>query len=103
MQQLLQANRKIEAIKIYCDTFNTDLKVAKDAIDQIEQGKYLEFSKAIAQRYSQDTAASLKIPSITISSTRPAKKGLSGGALFGLVIIILGVIFVISSLISLIL
>ncbi len=43
--RLVRANNKIEAIKLYHDTFLTSLKEAKEAVEAIERGELVEISR----------------------------------------------------------
>ena len=44
IQQLLQSGNKIEAIKVFRETFGVGLKEAKDAVDAIERGESVDIS-----------------------------------------------------------
>lgn len=56
IQKELSAGRKIEAIKNFRETFGTDLRTAKEAVEKLQANKNLEISKsAMRENYYADS------------------------------------------------
>ena len=75
IQNELSAGRKINAIKVFRDTFGSDLATAKAAVDQLERGGPLKAGTPrpdqVAKMSVQDTA--VETPEGTINPATPAR------------------------------
>ena len=71
IQQLLRSGNKIEAIKVYRETFGSDLKDAKEAVEQIEREQATKSDYVQPPRGSIYETGELEIPpGVTEETTR---------------------------------
>lgn len=72
IQNELNAGRKIQAIKVFRETFNSDLRTAKEAVERLEANKNVEISRADLR---ENYPALQEHNSPTTSNNQPAQKG----------------------------
>lgn len=86
IQREIQAGRKINAIKIYRETFGVGLKEAKDAVEALERGESINISGTRVQTASVNQ----KIHTLDAEGLRNAKKiGLTvGGSILGTIVLV---------------
>ncbi|HQU83876.1 MAG TPA: ribosomal protein L7/L12 [Pyrinomonadaceae bacterium] len=86
IQRLLQAGQKIQAIKVFRETFGTGLKEAKDAVDALERGESIDISGMKVQTSSRTH----QVQTFDARDVQNFKRtGLAvGGSIFGTVAII---------------
>jgi LSD1 subclass zinc finger protein len=96
--RLIRAGNKIEAIKLYRDTFQVGLKAAKDAVDALEQGKPVQVSSTLSQPSRERVVVS---QSFAPPAQEPSARGVTRavllvfmgiivfGALLGLLVFVL--------------
>lgn len=93
IQSLIQQRKKIEAIKLFRETFGTGLAESKDAVERMERGESIDIS-GIGVRTSQPRN------SISVDPKVAKMLGLSvGGSIIGMVVISMIVIAVIGGVI----
>ena len=77
MVQLIYDNRKIEAIKLYREIFDTGLKEAKDAVEAIAAGQSAEAARAMAHQAAV-AAAKASRPVLRPTTSRPRSAAATG-------------------------
>lgn len=83
MMRLIQANQKIEAIKLYRETFGVGLKEAKDAVDALAAGRPAQFN------YNTTTFSTASTPSYTSVTSKPRASNTGVGAIVGCLVAII--------------
>ena len=82
--QLVRSGRKIEAIKLFRETFHVGLKEAKDIVEQMERNETVQLGMTAMQGYgssSSFSAGSTFNPVLTDSLGQPVVQG--GGSSYG--------------------
>ena len=98
IQQLIQSGKKINAIKVFRETFKTGLKEAKDAVEAMERGESIDISgmRVKAQNFHAANAQNLEV-------VKKVGKVVGGTLLFTIIfssILIIGVVIAVVYLIS---
>ena len=83
--RLMRAGNKIEAIKLYRDTFQVGLKEAKDAVDALEQGKPVQVSSTLS-------LPSYETVGVSQSFTPPTQEPSARGVTRTILLVIMGII-----------
>jgi hypothetical protein len=88
IMRLIQANQKIEAIKLYRETFGVGLKEAKDAVDAFAEGRSAQFTHVSmgaprSVEFNATTFPRVSPSPYTSGSSRPRASKTGMGALVG--------------------
>ncbi len=103
--RLVRANRKIEAVKLYREMFGVSLQQAKDAIDELSQGKTVHVGDMTIKTDGLFESALLAFPTEALEEVQLAHRAaqrtsmIMGLGATGIVLLILGTIVVVTLLI----
>lgn len=85
IQRLINAGKKIEAIKVFRETFGSGLKEAKDAVEALERGQSIDISGMQVR--------TVKMPTINVDGAAVRKVGMTvGGTIVAAIVI--GAVFI---------
>jgi sugar lactone lactonase YvrE len=79
--RLVRANQKLEAIKLYRETFNADLQTAKDAVEAISRGEPIQWSSTVTSFTQEPAGSSSADPLQANAAVAMAKPRKAGGKL----------------------
>ncbi len=92
IQNELNAGRKIQAIKIFRETFNTDLITAKEAVEGLEANQNIEISRSdLRENYAALQETNLSATS-SDQLTQQAQKSNIGQLIMTLIYIAIGIV-----------
>lgn len=98
IQQLIQSGSKIQAIKVFRETFGTGLKEAKDAVEAMERGESVDISGMRVQAQNVHTISPQNLEAVKKAGV------VAGGSILGtflvVALLIVGAIFAVFYLVS---
>ena len=92
IQNELNAGRKISAIKVYRETFGTDLQSAKQAVENLERNGYLNVSKADLREHYSALQEHTTPTTSQNQLTRPAQSANPMQLIMTLIYIVIGIV-----------